>query len=311
MSVSPTSKPVRSFTAIVNPVAGRGKALRTWNGVSERLEVAGSPVTLVLSRSRDHATQSAREAAAAGDVVVAVGGDGLVRDVATGVVAANGTMAIVAAGRGNDLARALALPSETDSVADLLLHGSPRLIDVLEVGDTIVPGNVYVGLDARATRLINANRWLNPLVLYRLAPVLSAIGWRRVMFTVERDGAVATSRSHMVVVANSGRYGNGLNIVPSARLDDGLLDVLVVDGVFVLKLTTMMAQAKTGAHVSRSDVHVSTAKSVRISANRALALCADGDRIGSLPATITVRPSALRLLAVAPTATSTVSVGTR
>ena len=299
MSVSPASEPVRRFTAIVNPVSGRGRALDAWTGVSDRLALAGVAATLVMSRSRAHAIESAREAVASGDIVIAVGGDGLVRDVATGVVAANGTMAIVPAGRGNDLARALALPTTPDSLAGLLLHGTPRVIDVLSVGDVMVPGNVYVGLDARATRLINANRWLHPLVLYRLAPVLAAIGWRRVMFTVECDGVVATSRSHMVVVANSGRYGNGLNIVPTARLDDGLLDVLLVDGVFVLKLTTMMAQAKTGAHMERSDVHVSTAKSVRISANRPLALCADGDPIGLLPSTITVLPAALRLLAPA------------
>lgn len=293
---------MRAFTALVNPISGDTGAAAAWAPVQRLLAGAGAAAAVVTTRSADHAQRCARDAAARGDVVVAVGGDGLIRDAAGGVVAAGGegALSILPAGRGNDLARALRLPAAPDALAGLLLDAPVRRIDVLEVGGVVVPGNVYAGIDAVATRIINRSRWLPGLLSYRLAPARAAMGWRPPTYTVTVDGETRKVRAHTVVVANSGAYGHGLRIVPTAQLDDGRLDVLVVGAGPLTALARFMSQARTGSHVERPEVELTTGLEVTVDANRPVPLCADGDEIGHLPATIRIRPAALPLLSGMP-----------
>ncbi|WP_329569659.1 diacylglycerol/lipid kinase family protein [Kitasatospora sp. NBC_01266] len=287
-----------AFTAIVNPISGGGHTVARWEPIAARLRTAGATVRTVPTRDREHAIAAARSAAENGEVVVAVGGDGMVRDVADGTVRGGGTMAIVPAGRGNDLARTLRLPGveEPEAAARLLLAGRRRAIDVLEVNGVIAPGNVYIGIDALATRIINAGRGLPALLLYRLAPLRAILGWRAAGYTLSVDGERREVRGHTVVVANSGAYGHGLRIVPTAVLDDGLLDVMVVGDGPRAKVVAFMREAKRGTHLRRPEVDVRTAREVTVDADRPIPVCADGDEIAVLPARIRILPGALTLL---------------
>ncbi len=189
----------------------------------------------------------------------------------------------------------------------MLGEGPTRSIDLIQIGDQFVPGNIYLGLDGRSTDMINRFRWVPPTVLYRVAPFLATVGWRRFNATIETSsptdaGAVPTTktiRAHMVMVANSGRYGHGLNMVPTAAIDDGALDVFVVHGVNVLRLTSLMPQATKGTHMSRSDISTWRTTSATISADRRLAYYADGERLGELPCQLSVRPGMLKIIAPA------------
>jgi YegS/Rv2252/BmrU family lipid kinase len=288
---------MRSFTALVNPISGGGRAARSWEPLAERIGNAGARVRVEVTRSRDHAIELATAAAADGDVVVAVGGDGLVRDIAGAAVASGGILGIVPAGRGNDLARALRLPTTVDGLATLLLEGPARAIDVLDINGTIVPGNVYAGLDSVANRIINDNRWLPAALLYRLAPIRAIATWRAPTYTVCADGVTTTVRAHMVVLANSGAYGHGLKIVPTAELDDGLLDVLVVGDQPRRAVVSFMREAEQGTHVNRPEVSLSRALEVTLAADRPLPACGDGDELTQLPVTVRLRPGALQVLA--------------
>lgn len=288
---------MRAFTALVNPISGGGNAAAAWQPVAEHLRAAGAEVTTESTRSRTHAMALAAEVAARGEIVVAVGGDGLVRDVAGGVVAGSGTMAIVPAGRGNDLAATLRIPTGAAALARMLLDTPARAIDVLDVNGVIAPGNVYVGVDSVATQIINANRWMPALLLYRLAGVLAVARWRSCTFTVTTDGTERKVKARSVVVANSGAYGHGLRIVPPAVLDDGQLHVMVVGEGPRSAIVKFMAEAKVGTHVHRPEVELGTAQSVTIDVDLPLPLCADGDEVGLLPATVRVRKSALRVIA--------------
>ncbi|MGH3656329.1 MAG: diacylglycerol/lipid kinase family protein, partial [Micromonosporaceae bacterium] len=164
---------MRSYTVLVNPISGGGRAQAKAAPVLAALTDAGASVHQVRTEGPEHATTAAREAVEAGHMVVAAGGDGLVRDVADAVAPAGGIMAILPAGRGNDLARRLAIPTEPGPLAKLLLDGEPRPIDVLECGGSIVPGNLYAGVDSTANAMINSSRWVPAPVIYRLAPVLT------------------------------------------------------------------------------------------------------------------------------------------
>jgi YegS/Rv2252/BmrU family lipid kinase len=288
---------MRSFTALVNPIAGGGRAAKSWAPLAELIDSAGARVRVEVTRSREHAIELAMTAAADGDVIVAVGGDGLVRDIAGAAVATGGTLGIVPAGRGNDLARALRLPTTVDGLATLLLKGPAKAIDVLDINGTIVPGNVYAGLDSVANRIINDSRWVPAMLLYRLAPIRAIATWRAPTFTVCADGVTTTVRAHMVVLANSGAYGHGLQIVPPAKVDDRLLHVMIVGNMPRRAVVSFMREAEHGAHINRPEVALSTAREVTLTADRPLPVCGDGDELAQLPVTVRLRPGALQILA--------------
>jgi YegS/Rv2252/BmrU family lipid kinase len=285
-----------TYTALVNPISGGGHALATWEPIGELLSAQGLDVRTELTRSQQHAVEAASSAAMRGDLVIAVGGDGLVRDVAAGVVPNDATMAIVPGGRGNDLARKLGIPSEATALAAMLVAAATRKIDVIEAAGHVVLGNVYVGIDSVANEAINNNRWLPGLLVYRLAPVGAIMRWKAGVFTLVEDGETRTLPLHSVVVANSGAYGHGLQIVPSAQLDDGMLDVLTVGDGPRSQVVKFINQAKIGAHLTNPRVTVTQAREVTISADRPIPVYADGDYLCELPVTVTVRPAALNLV---------------
>ena len=288
---------MRSFTAILNPASGGGAAAWRWARVRALLERDGAPAETVLSRDAGHAASSALAAAAAGRVVVAVGGDGLVRDLAGAVAEAGGVLGVVPAGRGNDLAAALGLPSGPERQARTLVHGPERSLDLLDVDGRLVPGNAYAGLDSVATALLNRSR-IPTALAYTVAPLLAVVRWWPARFRVEVDGEAFDADAHLVVVANSGRYGGGLRIAPGAVPDDGLLDVVVVGaGISKLRIVPLMRQVRAGTHVRDPEVRILRGRTVRVDADRELPLCLDGDQFGHLPMTAEVRPGALRVLA--------------
>lgn len=112
-----------AFTAIVNPISGGGHTVARWEPIAARLRTAGATVRTVPTRDREHAIAAARSAAENGEVVVAVGGDGMVRDVADGTVRGGGTMAIVPPGGATTWPAILRLPGveEPEAAARLLL----------------------------------------------------------------------------------------------------------------------------------------------------------------------------------------------
>lgn len=287
---------MRRYSALVNPVSGDGTSATVWRQVASALHAQGIEVDTINTVSRDHAIAAATQAAAEKRIVVAVGGDGLVRDVATAVAGSNGAMAIVPTGRGNDFARLRGIPSDPSLSAAMLLDGQIERIDVAQINEVTVPGNVYVGVDSLATRIINANRWVPALLLYRIAPVRALASWRSARYTVTLDGATRSFTGHTAVIANSGVYGHGLKIVPSAQLDDGQLDVMTIGDLRKSAIVSFMRQAKHGTHVSRSDITIERAHTVTIDCDRDVPVCADGDEIATLPVTVRVRPRALPLV---------------
>lgn len=286
----------RRFTGIINPVAGGGRAAAVWAPVARLLASSGAPVQTVATRAADDAGRLASEAAARGDVAVAVGGDGMARDVAAAVARAGGLFGLVAAGRGNGLAAKLGLPRQPELVAQLLLAGGERSIDLLDVGGRLVPGNAYAGLDAVANLMMNDSR-IPSAIAYRVAPVVAVVRWKPAHFELDVDGVHHSIAAHLVVMANSGRYGHGLDIVPDAVLDDGLVHVLVA-GAEIPKwsVARFMHLAATGAHVNERGVRRYTGRRVSLRANRPLPLCLDGDGAGGLPTEVQIRPRALRVI---------------
>lgn len=286
---------MRTYTAVVNPKAG-GDASAALLPVAAVLLDSGCAVTTEFSRSMDHAQDLARAAADRGDVVIAVGGDGMVGGIAGAVVAAGGVLGIVAAGRGNDFARQLGMPNDPVELARLLLDADPSAVDVIDAGGTIVLGSVYAGIDSVANAIANRSRFVPHRLVYQAAALRAIVSWHPVNFDVDVDGERHQFRGYNIVAANSGFYGNGLHIAPDAAVDDGLLDVVAFEHMPKRRFAKVMGEVAEGAHVRRPEVTVLRGRAVRIAADRDIPAYGDGEVLGDLPVTVHLRSGALRLL---------------
>lgn len=287
---------MRTFTAVVNPTAGDASAARTLMALARILRDAGASLQVEYSRSLAHAGELARAAALRGDTVLGVGGDGIVGGVGGALAGLDAEYGIVPAGRGNDFARQLGLPTGPPELAGLLLHGRSRPTDLIEVNGQAGLGSVYTGVDALANLYANETRLLKGRMSYTFGGARAFATWRPVTYTVTLDGERREHRAYTVVAANSGYYGFNRRVAPDASVDDGLLDVVIIRHMSPLLFATVMRELETGAHVRRPQVEVLRGKEIRIEASRDLPYGCDGELPGRLPVTARVLPGALRVI---------------
>ncbi|RSN51197.1 hypothetical protein DMH08_31140 [Actinomadura sp. WAC 06369] len=291
----------RAFTAVVNPAAGGAASAASLVPLARALRDAGADLAVEYSRGLDHAADLARTAAAAGRVVLGVGGDGMVGRVGGALAGTGAVFGVVPAGRGNDFARQLGVPAEPAALARLLLDGEPRAVDAVEANGTAVLGSVYAGVDAVANANANASRLLRGSAAYYVGALRAILAWRPADYLVTADGTEHRFRGYTVVAANSGYYGFNKHIAPDARVDDGLLDVVLVRAAPKPLFFAVMRELEAGTHVRRPQVDVLRAREVRIELagppGRALPYGADGELPGVLPVTARVLPRALQVIA--------------
>ena len=295
------SHPTRRFTAVVNPTAGGSTAAAALLKVARPLREAGAELETEYSRSLSHAQELARLAGERGRVVLAVGGDGIAGGIG-GALSGTGTvLGLVPAGRGNDFARALGLPTGPADLARVLLHHAPRPVDTVEIESavhhrTVVLGSVYAGVDALANRHANHATLLRGAASYYAGGLRAVATWRPARYRVTVDGEEHAHHGYTVVAANSPYYGSGRLIAPDARVDDGLLEVVMISHAPRRLFFALMRELRTGAHVNRLEVRVLRGREIRIEADRAVPYGADGEVEATLPVTARVLPGALSVL---------------
>jgi YegS/Rv2252/BmrU family lipid kinase len=276
------------------------------------LRDAGAPVEVTYSPGPAAIRDLVAAALARGDVVVSVGGDGMLSSLAGAVSRGGGTLALLPAGRGNDFARMLGLPEEPEAQARLLLEGEPRAVDLLgtSIGRTpdaerLVAGSVYAGVDAHASAIVDRAHHLPRRLQYPYAALRSLATYQPGRYRVGVDGITQEYDAATVVVANSAYYGKGMKIAPLARVEDGVLDVVVIEAASRFALMRALPTVYDGSHVDLPEVTVLTGRRIELQADARtpVPVGGDGEQLGVLPgladepAVVEVRPGALSVLA--------------
>lgn len=220
---------------VINPIAGRrgshhGEAHRRQTFVEQALRAAGIEGDVRMTTSPGQARTLAERCVADGcTVVVAMGGDGTVNEVAQALVGGDVPLGVLPCGSGDGLARGLGVPADWTRAMDIILRGSTRAIDVGFVDDHLFLNVAGFGFDAAVGRMFatRATRgaWGYVSTAFRLV-------WRYMptRYRVEANGAVFEGRKFLIVFANAPEYGNGAVFAPEADMTDGWLDVGLVDG---------------------------------------------------------------------------------
>ncbi len=287
------------WTAIVNPVAGRGRTQKLLPDLERAARAAG--VALHVSPEPGAPAKLARAAADDGHDLVACGGDGLVTEVA-GVAADTGRrLAVVPTGAGNDFARVLGYDRKQPFQAFSTIQdgqGRDRTVDLGRVNGRWYTCVTASGFDAEANRWANTVRKLSGTTLYVAAVLRTLAVYKPHRFRLTVDGEVIETTAWLVAVGNGPAYAGGMHVTPNAKLDDGLLDVTIVGTMGRPEFLFNFPKVFKGTHVGHPKVTTRTGKVVYLESldpSIPMEVYADGERVGPLPGTMEAVRDALQV----------------
>jgi diacylglycerol kinase (ATP) len=281
---------------IYNPMAGRGRASRHHAEAERHLRELGAEVDVHASTSPADMTQAAADASrAAFDRVVVCGGDGTLHLSVRDFDLANGTLALIPLGSGDDFAKVLGIPRDLRAACELALRGNAREVDVALANGIRYLGVAGLGFDSEVARYANENvKFLRGslVYLYAILRVLPRFTPHRVTIDGTRNEEIM-----FATVGNSRQYGGGIRITPNAKIDDRELDLCIVHRTSRMQLLKTLPQAYTGAHVKSPFVEMSRGTTFTFDSERPMDVYADGERITATPVRFGLAEERLKIIA--------------
>src|SRR5947208_10108979 len=298
-STVPSDVPVLVF---VNRAAGRRRSHAHLPPLRTLFESLGVPHQFVETSGAAELESAARQAVDQNHrVLLALGGDGTFQALVNGVCGSDVMIGILPAGGGNDFAEALGLPSDPVSAAQIILKGKPRSVDLVRVrtadgGTRLYAGGGGIGLDAEAARFASGLYRRLPGRLRYIASALRALSEHlplkvRLEFPEEALPPVETV-ALLAGVLNTPTYGAGLRLAPDARIDNGLLHVVLFEDLSALNVLRLLPRLTGSGELRTSRVRRWRVKAVRMYADRPCLFHGDGEILGPAPAGIEVVPNA-------------------
>lgn len=280
---------------IMNPVAGRGRALKAKPRILKALLEYDAELHLEETKGPQHATEIARQAVKAGfDLIIVAGGDGTLNQVVNGMGSEQVPLGVIGCGTGNDFARTLGMPSDPVAAVHQIMGGAIQKIDLCRVNQNYFVSSVSVGFDsAVALRVNHGFRWLRGKAAYfcGLLATLFSYRSRRIKLTV--DGLVMEFNSLLVAVTNTPSYGGGFKINPEARINDGLFDVCAVQQMGTPEILVSLPLLAPGWHRNLKKVRMLKGRSITLESNEPFYYQLDGEILSDRVIRFTLLPQAL------------------
>jgi YegS/Rv2252/BmrU family lipid kinase len=284
------------LTLLVNPSSAGGKTLKLLPQIEAALDARRAVFRVEKTRSLEHGVDLALRAIELGEIPVVVSGDGLIGAVGGAMAGSETPLGLIPGGRGNDLCRALGIPSDPEAAVEVILGGHSRRIDVGEANGKRFLGIVSVGFDSECNRLANETNFIRGNLVYAYSMVRTLIGWRSARFTIVTGGERKRLTGYFVDVANNSVYGGGMYIAPNAEIDDGQFDVVAITEVGKLRFLRGLREVLKGAHLDKEEVTTFRASRLELDASRPFPVYADGDHLTDLPVSLRVLPRCLSIL---------------
>ena len=283
---------------ISNPTAKSGEAENSTKKVCEYLEKRGAEFVLWETEYPGHATELAKEAVQQGyRLIVAVGGDGTLRETALAVAQTDAVLGVIACGTGNDFIRTMKIPLDLEKAVDVLLDGEDRTIDVGMANSEMFFNVAGFGFDVDVldyTELYKPKcKNGSTAYLLGLSRALFGLKQRKAKITFE-DGTI--ENNILLAAAGNGRfYGGGIEVTPNADPSDGYLDICIVHDVNFFTIIQILPKFLKGKHLGYKEVIYRKEKKVTIECEPESRIQVDGERMPGTPVTFQVIEKALKI----------------
>lgn len=299
---------------IINPSAAGGKAVEIFKKVEDQIARVLGEFTSIISEKPEDLAGHVEFAAAAGiERLLAVGGDGTNHAIVNALLARPRVSMSIAfgnlpVGTGSDWARALCIPSEPLAAAEWLARARPVACDLgkIEYVDTLHGGHATqsiflniasAGVSGEVDARVNRSRKRTASSFLK-ATIGSLLVYKPQRVTINCDGVrFYEGSSYLLAVANGRYFGRGMWVAPKALIDDGLFDVVLVEGMPRLRVLLALRTVFSGKHLLRKDVHATRAAKVQVHSEEGpLGIDLDGEEAQGQDLRFTILPGALKIL---------------
>ena len=290
---------------ILNPSSGRERGPGYVELLASRLKAHFDDVAITVTSGNGDAERAAAMAAADGcHAVFVAGGDGTVNEAINGLAAAGAlrdvAVGIVPFGTGNDFAAALGIPVETEPALDVLLAGRELAVDLGDVNGRLFVNTSGGGFIAEVSTAVSPQlKTIAGRLAYLIGGAQTLIEFEPIgaLVTIEPGSVRLSRRLYTFAVCNSRLIAGGRVIAPEAIIDDGFLDVCLIEAMSALEFAALARKVGDGAHVQDPRVFYYQAASVRIDLDRAVHVTTDGEVFEDSRCEYRVLPRAARFLA--------------
>mgnify|MGYP003290295681 FL=1 len=283
---------------VVNPISGTQgkKAILKW--IDERLDQSIYDYSIVKTEYAGHATQIAANAVQVKvDVVVAIGGDGTINEIARSLVHTNTALGIIPCGSGNGLARHLRIPMEPKAAIDVLNRGHELCIDYGKINNIPFFCTCGVGFDAFIS-LKFADSGKRGLLTYLENTLHESLTYQPETYEIENEEGTMKYKAWLIACGNASQYGNDAYIAPQASLTDGLMDVTIMEPFTVLDVPSLSFQLFNKTIDQNSRVKTMRAKKIKIHRVNDGVMHFDGDPLmAGKELEVEIVPAGLRVIA--------------
>jgi diacylglycerol kinase (ATP) len=295
---------------IVNPESNKGKTRKKWNQIKDGLKSFLKEFKYEFTEKPLQATEISRVAIKEGtELIVGVGGDGTINEIANGfyedkkIINPKAALGIVPSGTGCDFTRSLNIPLGLKNALKVVSHAPSSLIDTGRVRFKNHAGeederfflNVSdFGIGGEVVKKVNENRMQRKASSYLKCLISTFVSYKNKKINIKIDGEDLPEDEYLIGTISNGRiFGKGMKIAPQAKLDDGLFDVVLVKGMKKLEFFRNVWKIYTGTHLSHPKI--SLIRGSRIEAyvrggQEDVLIEVDGEQVGTLPATFEIIP---------------------
>jgi len=293
---------------IINLTAGGGKPRPHLKTIFKYLKENGFNFKVSYTSHHGEATELAQKAADNGaELIVSVGGDGTVNEIVNGIMKSknNPSLGIIPLGWANDFIKSVNIPYDLTQACQILVQGKTKKIDIGVINSQIYFANICgVGFDAEVAQYANQmkNRHPNWRILSAFIYVFATVKKLLSPFSyhnlkIKFDGQEIHSKILFIAISNGKIYGGRFNITPEAILDDGLLEICLVEEMGRFKYLSIIPRVFKGTHASIKGVNFYRAKEVVIQSSEPVLAQVSGEVIeGQKNYIITLLPKSLKLI---------------
>ena len=287
------------FHFICNPIAGKGRSAQFRTALQARLSELGvSHVFHETSRKREATEIARRLTDGAGEAmdIVAMGGDGTLNEVLNGLADPGKVrLGIIPCGSGNDFAAVAGIPQAPEAALQLLLAGEAKPTDYLECGGVRGINAIGTGIDVDILRRYNRMKLLKGSAAYLASLVLTLFSYRPRHFTECTPDGDRQHRAFIACAGNGQCIGGGIPVCPRAKIDDGLLDIVIVDDIPIPGIPTAFVKLLKRRILELPTTTFRRDSRLRVTADGPMPIQIDGEIYEDLPFDVRLVSGKLRV----------------
>lgn len=299
---------------LVNPASANGTTAGVWPQIAAAFKEEGLEFDYHLTTRQFEAPEVVRQALKGGaKTVVAVGGDGTIHEVVNGFfedetpINPEARLAVISRGTGCDLIRTLGIPKPWEQAIKVIARGRDMAMDLglckfidhqgqpssrwfVNIADAGLGG-------AAANRVNHTSKSAGGFLSYLYGTVWSILSYQNGYGQVEVDGqAVFEGPITMTAVSNGRYFGGGMHLSPNSKLNDGKLDLVLLEGVSKISILLHLLRIYRGTHLKHPSIRVIPAQDIRVTTQAPMPLELDGEAPGVTPVSFHVKPSAIKII---------------